>query len=329
MEKALNHMENIRPTNERKANKPLMEKRRRARINNCLAELKSIVLEALKKDPARYSKLEKADILEMTVQYLQTVHKPPVDSAAPSQAPSRHSPDMFENYSMGYNSCVRETIRYMDTIDDGIDVEMKDRISGHLSKRTQNVDCRSVSPSVQKPISIDIPSSPMRGSLITERTNSEQMNAMAQHNTAHAHEVSPVTTMALKLNDVTIMPSHSGSTSAVPISFSQNGPTSSVSPLTLTTGQMAYLIVGTTNIVPGAQITPTNTMVVTPVTSQPHHAFNLQHGRTSQSKNNSTTTPSINMNNMPVFLDSNENHTAFKNKNICNYGDDKDVWRPW
>ena len=32
------------------SNKPLMEKRRRARINECLTELKSLVLQAMKKD---------------------------------------------------------------------------------------------------------------------------------------------------------------------------------------------------------------------------------------------------------------------------------------
>lgn len=32
------------------SNKPIMEKRRRARINNCLNELKTLILDATKKD---------------------------------------------------------------------------------------------------------------------------------------------------------------------------------------------------------------------------------------------------------------------------------------
>lgn len=32
------------------SNKPIMEKRRRARINNCLNELKTLILDAMKKD---------------------------------------------------------------------------------------------------------------------------------------------------------------------------------------------------------------------------------------------------------------------------------------
>uniref|UniRef100_A0A8C7WXJ7 BHLH domain-containing protein n=1 Tax=Oryzias sinensis TaxID=183150 RepID=A0A8C7WXJ7_9TELE len=50
----------------RLSSKPIMEKRRRARINESLAQLKSLILDALKKDSCRHSKLEKADILEMT-----------------------------------------------------------------------------------------------------------------------------------------------------------------------------------------------------------------------------------------------------------------------
>lgn len=34
----------------RKTHKPIMEKRRRARINNCLNEIKNLILEAMNKD---------------------------------------------------------------------------------------------------------------------------------------------------------------------------------------------------------------------------------------------------------------------------------------
>ena len=57
---------------ERKSQKPIMEKKRRARINDCLNQLKALVLET-DSDRSRHSKLEKADILEMTVRYLQTL----------------------------------------------------------------------------------------------------------------------------------------------------------------------------------------------------------------------------------------------------------------
>lgn len=57
----------------RKWSKPIMEKRRRERINRSLEELKRLVLEAQNRDSSRYTKLEKADILEMTVRYLRSL----------------------------------------------------------------------------------------------------------------------------------------------------------------------------------------------------------------------------------------------------------------
>lgn len=61
----------------RKNRKPLMEKKRRARINDSLEALKEILLKntiAIAQG-TRPTKLEKADILEMTVRYLQMLHK--------------------------------------------------------------------------------------------------------------------------------------------------------------------------------------------------------------------------------------------------------------
>ncbi|KAK6751831.1 hypothetical protein RB195_003325 [Necator americanus] len=54
----------------KKTNKPMMEKKRRARINHCLSELKEILI-CDKHASAGHAKWEKADILEMTVDYLK------------------------------------------------------------------------------------------------------------------------------------------------------------------------------------------------------------------------------------------------------------------
>lgn len=63
---------------DRKFRKPMMEKKRRARINESLDNLKQILMEC---DPhsvnKKNAKLEKADILEMTVRYLQSLKKKP------------------------------------------------------------------------------------------------------------------------------------------------------------------------------------------------------------------------------------------------------------
>ncbi|XP_001521383.2 transcription factor HES-2 [Ornithorhynchus anatinus] len=80
----------------RKTLKPLMEKRRRARINESLNQLKGLILPLIGKDSSRYSKLEKADILEMTVRFLQELPT----SGAPA------TPTPAESYREGYRACV-------------------------------------------------------------------------------------------------------------------------------------------------------------------------------------------------------------------------------
>lgn len=63
----------------KRTNKPLMEKRRRARINQSLAILKALILESTKANSTKtgdvhqpkHTKLEKADILELTVRHFQ------------------------------------------------------------------------------------------------------------------------------------------------------------------------------------------------------------------------------------------------------------------
>ncbi|XP_061619166.1 transcription factor HES-2.1 [Phyllopteryx taeniolatus] len=78
----------------RKTLKPLLEKRRRARINDSLSHLKSLILPLVGKDNARYSKLEKADILEMTVRFLRDL-------------PSSPTKDPTESYREGYKACLQ------------------------------------------------------------------------------------------------------------------------------------------------------------------------------------------------------------------------------
>ncbi|GFO08210.1 hypothetical protein PoB_003471500 [Plakobranchus ocellatus] len=57
-----------------KRSKPDMEKRRRARINASLAELRALIPDSVRKNNRRFSKMEKADILEMAVQYMRLLH---------------------------------------------------------------------------------------------------------------------------------------------------------------------------------------------------------------------------------------------------------------
>lgn len=91
---------------ERKAKKPSIEKNRRARINNCLEQLKTFILES-SAESSRHSKLEKADILEMTVQYLQTLRAYTLINNQQQQTIS-NSPNQTHHHQYNHNSHHRQ-----------------------------------------------------------------------------------------------------------------------------------------------------------------------------------------------------------------------------
>ncbi|XP_055597400.1 protein deadpan-like [Uranotaenia lowii] len=109
----------------RKTNKPIMEKKRRARINNYLNDLKALLLDAMKKDPIRHSKLEKADILDLTVKHLQDMERRKLAVAMAVD------PTVVDKFKSGFNECVDEIEKYLGSVSN-VDAGLKQRITGHL-----------------------------------------------------------------------------------------------------------------------------------------------------------------------------------------------------
>lgn len=156
-----------RASDNRRSNKPIMEKRRRARINNCLNDLKTLILDAMKKDPARHSKLEKADILEMTVKHLENLQR---QQNAMSQATD---PNVMNKFKAGFNECAQEVSRFSD-----IDPMTRRRLLSHLSNCINGVKTELPKPrqsAVQVHILPSPPSSP-------EQDHSSQVPHPAQIN---------------------------------------------------------------------------------------------------------------------------------------------------
>ncbi|KAL3862404.1 hypothetical protein ACJMK2_008373 [Sinanodonta woodiana] len=117
----------------RKSSKPVMEKRRRARINSSLAELKDMLMDVMKAEGACHNKMEKADILEMTVRHLRHLQKQQYTGPIPS--------DVSSKYRMGYTECASEIRRLLESIET-VDVEAKTRVIQHLA----NCVCKIVPP---------------------------------------------------------------------------------------------------------------------------------------------------------------------------------------
>ncbi|XP_018535229.1 transcription factor HES-5-like [Lates calcarifer] len=130
-----------------KLRKPLVEKLRRERINSSIEQLKSLLgPEFLKQQPD--SKLEKADILEMTVCFLRQLQQQQhqaVDSAAVNQ---------------GYSRCVQEVAHFLSK--EEVKTQSQRRLLNHFNrlqsssdKNLREADFSPLSSSVQTSITKD------------------------------------------------------------------------------------------------------------------------------------------------------------------------------
>nr|CDF52136.1 transcription factor [Euperipatoides kanangrensis] len=98
----------------------IIEKRRRDRINNCLAELSQTVPAAFAKQTS--GKLEKAEILEMTVEYLRAIQTSEFGQKINNSELFNQElwADMIQHYQSGYNECMKEVFRFMTEVE-GVD----------------------------------------------------------------------------------------------------------------------------------------------------------------------------------------------------------------
>nr|XP_043893521.1 hairy-related 3 [Solea senegalensis] len=118
--------EKSKPITGHKVSKPLMEKKRRARINKCLDQLKTL-LESYYSTNIRKRKLEKADILELTVKHLRNLQKIQSCSVAASE---------FSDYQTGFRSCLANVNQYLVMTDamNGMDHWMLSQLSSKVCR---------------------------------------------------------------------------------------------------------------------------------------------------------------------------------------------------
>ncbi|XP_056154006.1 LOW QUALITY PROTEIN: hairy/enhancer-of-split related with YRPW motif protein 1 [Lampris incognitus] len=110
----------------RKRRRGIIEKRRRDRINNSLTELRRLVPSAFEKQGS--AKLEKAEILQMTVDHLKMLH-----AAGGKGYFDAHALAM-DNRGLGFRECLAETARYLSIIE-GLDSSdpLRIRLVSHLN----------------------------------------------------------------------------------------------------------------------------------------------------------------------------------------------------
>ena len=110
----------------KKITKPLLERKRRARINACLDELKDIMTVALQAEGENVSKLEKADILELTVRHLHKLNQA-------KRLTARNPLEEIQKFQAGYSSCAQEATSFLLSTP-GMDARVGQRLLSHLFK---------------------------------------------------------------------------------------------------------------------------------------------------------------------------------------------------
>lgn len=115
----------------RKVMKPWLERKRRARINNCLDQLKELMVSTLQAEGENVSKLEKADILELTVKYLRKVKQ--------QQRLAGNPVIEADRFRAGFTQAANEVSRVL-AVTPNVDVELGKRLMSHLGHRINDLD---------------------------------------------------------------------------------------------------------------------------------------------------------------------------------------------
>merc|ERR1711962_498544 len=124
----------------RKVMKPMLERKRRARINKCLDELKDLMVHALQSEGESISKLEKADVLELTVSHLRKLKRQQMLTLNPHME--------LDRFQAGYAACASEVERVLAN-QPGVDLTLGARLMAQLGHR--------LDPAQAKPLSVRVP----------------------------------------------------------------------------------------------------------------------------------------------------------------------------
>ncbi|XP_034486984.1 enhancer of split mdelta protein [Drosophila innubila] len=141
----------------RKVTKPLLERKRRARMNLYLDELKDLIVDTMDAQGEQVSKLEKADILELTVNYLKSqqqqrmacgnggngVNAPTTPTATPTSPPA--TPLNFDKFRAGYTQAAYEVSHIFSTVP-GLDLQFGTHLMKQLGHQLKDMKQQLNSP---------------------------------------------------------------------------------------------------------------------------------------------------------------------------------------
>merc|ERR1712233_207620 len=170
----------------RKIVKPLIERKRRARINACLDELKDLMLFAMQSEGESISKLEKADVLELTVKHLRKLKRQQMLAVNPGL-------DM-DRYRAGYTTCATEVSRCLAST--GVDISIGSRLMSHLGHKLNTIETSRHSPLTVRVPEPKVPKHLRMSSPVSdggyESGREQTPSPLLQISPSHQQQLSPV-----------------------------------------------------------------------------------------------------------------------------------------
>lgn len=135
----------------RKVIKPQLERKRRARINKCLDDLKELLVECMQQNGQSNVKLEKADILEVTVQHLRKLKSDPQQQIACNN----HIVNK-QSFRNGYIQAANEVSHCLASLPK-IDITFGTKLMTHLGLRLNQLEsAEEMTPtSINTPLTLD------------------------------------------------------------------------------------------------------------------------------------------------------------------------------
>ncbi|KAL5248978.1 hypothetical protein ACHWQZ_G017995 [Mnemiopsis leidyi] len=118
------------PSRAGKVPKPIMEKRRRARINKCLEELKVLVPDLTESG----SRVDKADVLEMTVEHLTRMKNKRRNLSSNLSPHVTPYVDPHVQFKQGYQQCMNEVTKLL--LSSSVDENVTHKLVEHLTTRS-------------------------------------------------------------------------------------------------------------------------------------------------------------------------------------------------
>ncbi|XP_017074273.1 enhancer of split mdelta protein [Drosophila eugracilis] len=119
-----------------KVTKPLLERKRRARINHCVDDLKSLLKEVIQMDVDSLAKLEKADVLELTVHHLNSLHTLPTTTPI---IPSTSHQFKMQPYWWGFRQCALEVTHFLQRNDCQLNFRFVEEFEQQLEPPTKPI----------------------------------------------------------------------------------------------------------------------------------------------------------------------------------------------